>query len=108
MSEMMITNSLVKIKEAPPYTPELEVPVLLNSMVRATLDAKTSGCSFPKKLANEVTVDKANAKTIADIIADTGSSAGIGVDQGIGKETMRCTSMSCSPSTISTSHTWLH
>jgi fatty acid synthase subunit beta len=24
------------------------------------------------------------------------------------KETTRCTSMSCSPSTISTSHTWLH
>jgi fatty acid synthase subunit alpha, fungi type len=47
MSEMMITNSLVKIREAPPYTPELEVPVLLNSMVRATLDAKTGGYSFP-------------------------------------------------------------
>jgi fatty acid synthase subunit alpha, fungi type len=105
---MMITNSLVKIREAPPYTPELEVPVLLNSMVRATLDAKTGGYSFPKKLANEVTVDKANAKTIADIIPDTGSSAGVGVDQGIGKETTRCTSMSCSPFMISTSHTWLH
>jgi fatty acid synthase subunit alpha, fungi type len=104
---MMITNSLVKIKEAPPHTPELEVPVLLNSMVRATLDTKTGGYSFPKKLANEVIVDQANAKTIADI-ADTGSSAGIGVDQGIGKETTRCTLMSYSPSTISTSHTWQH
>jgi fatty acid synthase subunit alpha, fungi type len=30
MSEMMITNSLVKIKGAPPYTPELKVPVLMN------------------------------------------------------------------------------
>jgi hypothetical protein len=48
-------------------------------MARATLDAKTGGYSFPKKLANEVTVDKANAKTIADIIADTGSSVGIGL-----------------------------
>jgi fatty acid synthase subunit alpha len=83
MSEMMITNSLVKIKDAPPYTPELEVPVLLNSMARATLDAKTGGYSFPKKLANEVTVDKANAKTIADIIAGTGSAVGVGVDQGM-------------------------
>jgi fatty acid synthase subunit alpha len=37
MSEMMVTNSLVKIKEAPPYMPELEVPVLMNSMARATM-----------------------------------------------------------------------
>ena len=74
-------------------------------MVRAILDAKTGGYSFPKKLVNEVTVDKANAKTITEIIADTGSSVGIWVDQGIGKETTRCTLMSYSPSTISTSHT---
>ena len=47
-------------------------------MARATLDAKTGGYSFPKKLANEVTVDKANAKTIVDIIADAGSSVGVG------------------------------
>jgi hypothetical protein len=79
-------------------------------MACATLNAKTGGYSFPKKLVNEVTVNKANAKTIADIIADTGSSVGVGVgvDQGIGKETTMCTLMSCSPSTISTSHTWLH
>jgi fatty acid synthase subunit alpha, fungi type len=82
MSEMMITNSLVKIREAPPYTPELKVPV----MVCATLDAKTGGYSFPKKLVNEVTVNKVNAKTIVDIIADTGSSAGIEVDQGIARK----------------------
>ena len=78
----MITNSLVKIKEAPPYTPELEVPVLMNSMARATLDVKTGSYSFPKKLVNDVTVDKANVKTIADIIAGTGSAVGVGVDQG--------------------------
>jgi hypothetical protein len=46
-------------------------------MVCVILDAKTGGYSFPKKLVNEVTVDKANAKTIADIIADTGSSVGV-------------------------------
>jgi fatty acid synthase subunit beta len=82
MSEMMITNSLVKIKDAPPYTSELEVPVLMNSMARATLDAKTGSYSFPQKLVNEVTVDKANAKAVADIIAGTGSATGVGVDQG--------------------------
>jgi fatty acid synthase subunit alpha len=65
--------------ESTSYTPKLEVPILLNSMARATLDAKTVGYSFPKKLANEVTVDKANAKTIADIIADAGSSVDVGL-----------------------------
>lgn len=78
----MITNSLVKIKEAPPYTPELEVPVLMNSMARATFDVKTGSYSFPKKLANEVEVDNANAKAVADILAGSGSAAGVGVDQG--------------------------
>lgn len=78
----MITNSLVKIKEAPPYTPELEVPVLMNSLARATLDVKTGSYSFTKKLAKEVEVDKANAKAVADILSGSGSAAGVGVDQG--------------------------
>jgi len=34
MTEMVITNPLVKVKEAPPYTPELKVPVLMNPMAR--------------------------------------------------------------------------
>ena len=38
MSEMMIANNLVKIKDGPPYSPELETPVLLNSLARVTLD----------------------------------------------------------------------
>jgi len=77
----MITNSLVKIKEAPPYTPELEVPVLMNSMARATLDAKTGSYSFSKKLVKEVTLDTSNAKAVADIIGGSGSAVGVGVDQ---------------------------
>ena len=32
----MITNSLVKIKDAPPHIPEHEVPLLINSLARAT------------------------------------------------------------------------
>lgn len=79
---MMITNCLVKVKEAPPYTPELEVPVLMNSLARATLDPKTGSYSFPQKLVKEVKVDKANAKAVADIIAGASSAAGVGVDQG--------------------------
>jgi fatty acid synthase subunit alpha, fungi type len=83
MSEMMITNSLVKIKESPPYTPELEVPVLINSMARATLDAKTGSYSFPKKLVKESASDKSNAKTVADIMGGSESAVGVGVDQGM-------------------------
>ena len=81
MSEMMITNSLVKIKDAPPYTPELEVPVLMNSLARATLDPRTGSYSFPAKLVKEVTADTANAQAVADALACTGSAAGVGVDQ---------------------------
>ena len=49
MTSMMTTNSLVRIKDAPPYTKELEEAVLLNSLARAKLDEKTGSYSFPKK-----------------------------------------------------------
>ncbi|KAF7965824.1 hypothetical protein HWV62_41719, partial [Athelia sp. TMB] len=82
MTEMMITNSLVKIKEAPPFTPELEIPVLMNSLARATLDPKTGSYAFTnKQLPKGLTVDGANSKTVSDIVAGTGSAAGVGVDQ---------------------------
>jgi fatty acid synthase subunit alpha len=82
MSEMMITNSLVRIKDAPPYAPELEAPVLLNSMARATFDAKTNTYAFTSKLDVKPTLDIANAKAMAEILADDGSISGVGVDQG--------------------------
>lgn len=82
MTEMMITNSLVKIKEAPPYTPELEIPVLMNSLARATLDPKTGSYAFTSKLPKGVVADGANAKTVSDVIAGTGAASGVGVDQG--------------------------
>ena len=94
MTEMMITNSLVKIKEAPPFTPELEIPVLMNSLARATLDPKTGSYAFTnKQLPKGVTVDGANSKTVSDIVAGTGSAAGVGVDQGMPP---RCTYLSIS------------
>ncbi|KAJ7019830.1 fatty acid synthase [Mycena alexandri] len=52
MSEMMIKNSLVKIKETPPYSPDLEAPVLLNSLARASLDPKTGSYRYQAKLAS--------------------------------------------------------
>lgn len=84
MTEMMITNSLVKIKETPPYTPDLEIPVLMNSLARASLD-KTGNYSFSSKLPTGVVVDGANAQTVSDIVPVTGSAAGVGVDQGMSR-----------------------
>lgn len=80
MSDMMISNSLVKIKEHPPYAPELEVPVLLNSRARASAD-KHGSYSFTSKLPTSVPTDDANATVTAQLLAGT-NTAGVGVDQG--------------------------
>jgi fatty acid synthase subunit alpha len=79
MSEMMITNSLVKIKDAPPYTPELENKVLLNSMARTTYDAKNRNYSFTK-LNTKVDLDVSNAKVVEQAMS-VGQAIGVGVDQ---------------------------
>lgn len=84
MSDMMINNNLVKIKEHPPYSPDMERPVLLNSLSRAEYDNKTGEYSF-KKLTKEAPLDKANIKTLSSVIASdiwSDSPAGVGVDQG--------------------------
>lgn len=78
----MITNSLVKLKDAPPYSPELEAPVLLNSMARASLDAKTGQYSFTSKFETKPLVDIANVKAVSEILSAKDSASGVGVDQG--------------------------
>jgi fatty acid synthase subunit alpha len=85
MSEMMIKNSLVKIKDGPPYAPGLERQVLLNSMARATLNGKTGSYEFTK-LSNSAVLDVSNGKAVTDMISDKAYSAsdavGVGVDHG--------------------------
>ncbi|KAH7884386.1 hypothetical protein F5I97DRAFT_1968464 [Phlebopus sp. FC_14] len=81
MTEMMTSNSLVRIKEGPPYSPELEQAVLMNPMARATFDPKTRSYSYTVKLDRSVPFDVANAKTAADALSSSGSAAGVGVDQ---------------------------
>ena len=83
MSEMMINNSLVKIKDAPPYTIDIESPVLLNSMARATLDEKTGSYSFKNNLNTKPIHDVANVKAVSEILSSSGPAAGVGVDQGM-------------------------
>lgn len=81
MTQMMTTNSLVKAKTAPPYTPDLEIPVLLNPLARAELD-KTGNYSFPKKLPRARALDVSNAKTVASFLETPKSPVGVGVDHG--------------------------
>lgn len=89
MSDMMIKNSLVKIKEHPPYLGDMEGKVLLNSLARASLDPKTGSYTFTGALNTEVAVDTSNVATVSDIAAAGGlnnlsedSVLGVGVDQG--------------------------
>jgi fatty acid synthase subunit alpha len=85
MSEMMITNSLVKTKEAPPYSSDLERRVLMNSMARAALDEKTGSYSFTTKLGAKDDFDVANAKAISEIsqvLARSDVAKGVGIDHG--------------------------
>ncbi|TFK33214.1 fatty acid synthase [Crucibulum laeve] len=87
MSDMMIKNSLVKIKDHPPYLGDMENKVLLNSLARASFDPKTNEYSFKGKLNTEVQLDISNAKTISDIVStgaltsEAEGVSGVGVDQ---------------------------
>ncbi|KAG9315241.1 hypothetical protein JVU11DRAFT_4375 [Chiua virens] len=81
MSEMMTSNSLVRIKDGPPYSPELEQPVLMNPMARASFDPKTRSYSYTNNLDKAVPFDVANVKTVTEALASTSSTVGVGVDQ---------------------------
>ena len=81
---MMTNNNLVNIKDGPPYTPDLETPVLLNPMARAQLD-KTGSYSFSKTLPTGPTFDEANVQAVSKLLESQSSTIGIGVDQGRGK-----------------------
>lgn len=78
----MTSNSLVKLKDNPPYTPDLETPVLLNPLARAQLD-KLGSYSFPKKLPSARVLAEANVKTVSTLLDSQRGTAGVGVDQGV-------------------------
>jgi hypothetical protein len=81
MTEMMTSNTLVKVKDHPPYTPDLETPVLLNPLARTQLD-KTGSYSFPKKLPTARVLDEANVKAVSNLLESQNGTTGVGVDQG--------------------------
>ena len=88
MSDMMIKNTLVKVKEHPPYLGDMEGKVLLNSMARATFDPKTGEYSFKGELMTKAPADVSNVPTVSNMVAagrladPSESFSGIGVDQG--------------------------
>ncbi|KAJ7227399.1 fatty acid synthase [Mycena pura] len=82
MSDMMIKNSLVKVKETPPYSPDLEAPVLLNPLARTTLDIKTGSYMY-KDVPSKIPMDTANVVAITESLAASSGAGviGVGVDQ---------------------------
>lgn len=82
MTSMMTTNSLVRIKDAPPYTKDLEVPVLMNSMARATLDPKSGNYVFSKKLSTKPDYNMANVEAAVKSMSSAPGTVGVGVDHG--------------------------
>lgn len=76
-SEALITNSLVRIKEHPQYTPEQELDVLLNPLARTSLDKKgeyTVASKLPTGLP------KAAENAALQLALKNPSVAGVGVD----------------------------
>ncbi|KAH9856627.1 fatty acid synthase [Lenzites betulinus] len=80
MSEMMTLNSLVRVKDHPPYHKELEGPVLLNSLARTTYNAKAKSYEFTGKLPTKTNFDVSNVSAVANVLSAQ-ASAGVGVDQ---------------------------
>ncbi|KAG0241381.1 3-oxoacyl-[acyl-carrier-protein] synthase [Mortierella sp. GBA43] len=77
---------LVQVKNAPPYTPELESPVYLNPSARAQYNAETKSWAFnPKALVPareevDVKMTRAILETSATESLGASSSRGVGVD----------------------------
>jgi len=80
MSQMMTHNLLVKIKDGPPYTPDVEGKVLLNSLARATLSTRTGQYTFTK-LATEQKHPLDQVQSVSRLLSEHGPVAGVGVDQ---------------------------
>lgn len=76
LSSAMVLNNLVQIKEAPPYSAELETRVLLNPLARA--GPSKDSYAFQSKMPSTFPVETANAATLKALFAQTGDIAGVG------------------------------
>ncbi|WRT68298.1 uncharacterized protein IL334_005274 [Kwoniella shivajii] len=78
MSQAMVNNNLVQIKEAPPYSAELEAGVLLNPLARA--GPSKNSYAFQGKLPSSIPLDTKNAETLKAVFAQASDVKGVGVD----------------------------
>ncbi|KAF9403272.1 3-oxoacyl-[acyl-carrier-protein] synthase [Podila epigama] len=78
--------ALVQVKNAPPYTPELESPVYLNPSARAQYNSTTKSWAFnakslqPAPAKVDVDMTRAILETSATESAGSSSTRGVGVD----------------------------
>lgn len=78
MSSALVSNNLVQIKEAPPYSAELESKVLLNPLARA--GPSKNSYAFQGKLPSTLPISAGNAANLKSLFAQAGDVAGVGVD----------------------------
>ncbi|WWC63190.1 uncharacterized protein I303_105790 [Kwoniella dejecticola CBS 10117] len=78
MSQALVQNNLVQIKDAPPYSAELEGGVLLNPLARA--GPSKNSFAFQGKLPSAVPLNIKNAETLKALFAQANDVKGVGVD----------------------------
>ena len=76
MSSALVNNNLIQLKEAPPYSADLEKQVLLNPLARA--GPSKNSYAFQGKMPSTVPLDSANASTLKSLFAQTRDIAGVG------------------------------
>lgn len=76
-NDLFVNRNLIILKEAPPYTPELERDVLLNPLARASKDGKGS-YSFTSKMPQAKV--SSDALSAAKLAASAANVHGVGTD----------------------------
>jgi fatty acid synthase subunit alpha len=77
MSSSLVHNNLVQIKDAPPYSAELEKGVLLNPLARAG-PSKNNSFAFQGKLPSAIPLSTGNADTLKSLFAQSSDISGVG------------------------------
>jgi fatty acid synthase subunit alpha len=76
MSSSLMHNDLVQIKDAPPYSAELEKAVLLNPLARA--EPSNNSYAFRDNLPSPVTLNNGNTATLKALFAQSRGISGLG------------------------------
>jgi len=79
-NDMFVSRNLIQLKEAPPYTIELEQEVLLNPLARASQDATGSYSFTAKSLPSAVPISQSVASAAAAIASKAANVFAVGTD----------------------------